>query len=140
MAIRAANPGVNFDKLAPGTVLTVPDLPGVSVRGDLSLDDSIVKAGGAVLTQASEILGGLVETAVRQEREAALERQELMRGMEDPRVREAAGKVPGLADDLGQTRRAIEEEEGAARARLVAVKNAQETWLKELDSLKSIVR
>jgi hypothetical protein len=139
-AIRAANPGVDFDKLEPGTVLTVPDLPGVSIRGDLSLDDGIAKAADAVLAQASEILAGLVETAVRQEREGEAERGELVKGMDDSGIREAADKVPGLADDLEQTRRAIGEEEGAAKDRVAALQNAQETWTKELAELTSILR
>ena len=45
-AIAAANPDADLSALQPGTILTVPDSPHLSVRGDVSLDDTTITLKG----------------------------------------------------------------------------------------------
>ena len=47
-AVAEANPHVDLNSLKPGTVLTIPDSPHLSVSGDISLDDSTKELVDAV--------------------------------------------------------------------------------------------
>src|SRR6188472_2800717 len=76
-AIAAANPNVDLKALKPGTVLTVPDSPHLSVSGDISLDDSTKELIDAVAGAGTDALDDLVATARSAERDAAAERKQL---------------------------------------------------------------
>src|ERR1700740_341293 len=76
-AIEAANPHVDLNALQPGTVLTVPDLPKVRGRGDLSLDETTRQALRAVLETAATTLEQLQATARTQEVDDTTERKQL---------------------------------------------------------------
>jgi hypothetical protein len=138
-AIRASNPHADLDKLAPGTVLTIPDVPKVRVRGELSLDettrsgiDSLVEAGRAALEQ-------LAAAAADRERASAAERKELANALEMKELATAARKEPALRPDVESARAAVEQEEARARERAAALKKAQVDWSAELDELKTLV-
>ena len=82
-AIAAANPHADLKALEPGTVLTIPDHPRLSTRGDLSLDEStttqvlegIAKAGADSLEQ-------LVAAARENESAAASDRKRLAKALD----------------------------------------------------------
>lgn len=139
-AFRRANPGVDFDKLRPGTVLTVPDLAELGTRGDLSLDDGVAQAADAALADATEILDGLVETATKLRKEAAAERRQVAKAMDGREVREAAERIPGLGEDVEAARRALEEDEAADKERAAALKKAQARWAQELTAFREMLR
>jgi len=139
-AFRRANPAVDFDKLRPGTILTVPDLPELSARAGLTLDDGIDQAADAVLANATEILDGLVETANRLRKEAAAERRQVAKAMDQGEVREAADRIPGLREDLEAARNALEEEEAGDKERAAALKKARAQWAEELSAFRELLR
>jgi hypothetical protein len=136
-AMRAANPGVDLDALRPGTVLTVPDLPEVALRGDLSLDSGTRDAADAILANAKEMLGGLVDMADRVRRDATVERRRVAKTMDGREVQAAAAEDKDLAADLDETRKAMDEEEAGAKARAASLKKAQDSWTKELDAFRT---
>jgi hypothetical protein len=139
-AFRQANPGVDLDKLQPGTVLAVPDLPELKARGDLALDDGVERAADAVLAQANQILDGLVETASTLRKEAAAERRQVAKAMDGREVREAAEQIPGLGEDIEAARRALEEDEATDKERAAALKKAQARWAPELTAFRELLR
>ena len=76
-AIAAANPHVDLNKLEPGTVLTVPDLPHVKVAGDLSLDDTTKQVLAGIAQSGADALADIVAAAKSADRDAAAERKQL---------------------------------------------------------------
>jgi hypothetical protein len=136
-AMRIANPGVDLDALRPGTVLTVPDLPEVALRGDISLDSGTKDAADAILANAKEMLAALVDTADRLRRDATVERRRVGKAMDGREVQAAAAEDKDLAADLDETRRAMDEEEAAAKERAASLKKAQDSWTKELDAFRA---
>src|SRR2546426_12797247 len=71
-ALAAANPDVDLQALQPGTILTVPDLPHVSVKGDVSLDDTTKQMLEGLANAGASALDELVATARKTERDAAV--------------------------------------------------------------------
>jgi hypothetical protein len=138
-AIGAANPDVNLDRLEPGTIITVPDdLPHVSVRGEVSLDETtrsaiegVVNAGGAALEQ-------LAAAAAASERAGAAERKSLTKSLAAKEVAAAARKDKALGADLEATRQAIADEDAQAKERAAALKQAQADWTAELAALQEL--
>lgn len=138
-ALRAANPHVDLDALRPGTVLTVPDLPEVSVERELSLDELSRQGVEALFEAASGILDNLAATAQGLEREAAAERKRLIKSLQAREVKAAAAEDRVLASDIEATRGAVEEEEARAKESAAALKRAHAEWKTELDALRTIL-
>jgi hypothetical protein len=136
-AFRHANPGVNFDALEPGTVLSVPSLPELSGRADLSLDAAMGQAADAVVANASEILDALGETAARLTKEARAERREVAKAIDRDEVRAAIERTRGLGDDVEAVSQAIEQAESEAKERAAKLKKAADQWAKDLKELRA---
>ena len=136
-AIRAANPHADLDKLAPGTVLRIPDTPRVSMRGELSLDETTDerdrrarrgRPGGA---RGAGGDGGGPRTRNRGRAQGP---RQGARG-EGARRRDAGRAA--LKPDVEAARAAVEEEGERAKQRTAALKRAQAEWTAELDALKT---
>jgi hypothetical protein len=136
---RHANPGVNFDALQPGTVLSVPSLPELSGHADLSLDAATGQAADAVVANASEILGTLGESAARLAKEARAERRAVAKAIERDEVRAAIERIRGLGDDVEAVSRAIDQADVEAKDRATAVKAAVTQWARDLEELRAMI-
>ena len=95
-ALVAANPGVDLEKLQPGTILTVPDSPHVSVKGDVSLDDTTKQLLEGLANTGASTLKELVATAQKTERDAAAERKQLAAALSSKDVDAAVRKDQAL--------------------------------------------
>ncbi len=138
-AVRKANPGVDLDNLAPGTVLVVPEAPNLTVRGDLSLDDTTKNAVANAAELGKKALEGIAEGAAKREAETRVERRHVLKeldsiGRETTRPREL-----GLAKELETARKAIAEEDERAKERASVLKEARAEWTAGLDALKDLV-
>ena len=138
-AFRHANPGVNFDALQPGTVLSVPSLPELSGRADLSLDAAMGQAADGVVANASEILDRLGETAARLTREARAERREVAKAIDRDEVRAASERTRGLRDDVEAVSQSIDQAEAEAKERAAKVKKAAAQWANDLKELRTLL-
>ncbi|MGH2654514.1 MAG: hypothetical protein ACRDHV_09230 [Actinomycetota bacterium] len=138
-AIREANPHVDLDRLAPGTVLNVPDLPEISVDRELSLDELSERAVEALFRAATDVLEELAGAADALHREEASERKRLLKALEGREVRAAADQDGSLAADLDDVGVAVEEEEARAKQSSAALKRAREEWTAELEALRTVV-
>ncbi|MEO5577192.1 MAG: hypothetical protein ABIR67_15175 [Gaiellaceae bacterium] len=137
-AVRAANPDIDLDKLRPGTVLTVPDVRGVRTRGELSLGETVTQGFAQLAAGAADVLGELVTSAKRLERERAVERKALEEAMAGEELQAAAHRDQTLGADLVAARAAVADEEVQAKERTAALGQAQKEWLAELEALKSL--
>jgi len=138
-AVRAANPHADLDRLEPGTILSVPDdLPHVSMRGEVSLDDTTRVAIEGLRNAGAAALEDIVAAARTREREAATERKLLAASLEDKDVVAAARKDKALGADVKAAGQAIADEGKEAKRRAAAIKKAQADWSAELAALKAI--
>lgn len=138
-AIEAANPHVDLAALEPGTVLTVPDLPKVSVRGDLSFDEMTRQALAAVLETAATTLEQLESTARTREVEDTAERKRLAKALTAKELPAAGRADKAVAAALKAAEDGIAVENAAAKDRLAALDKVQAEWGGELEVLKKLL-
>jgi len=138
-ALAAANPGVDLQALQPGTILTVPDLPHVSVRGDVSLDDPTKQMLEGLANAGASALDELVATARATERDAAAERKQLVAALSAKELDASVRSDNALAADLKATQSAVADAEQQANARATALDEARADWSKELKALQGLL-
>jgi hypothetical protein len=138
-AVVEANPHVDLKALKPGTVLTIPDSPHLSVSGDISLDDSTKELIDAVAQAGSGALDDLVTTAKAADREAAAERKQVIATLARPELDAVAKKDAAFAEDLKAVKKAVDDDETQAKNRTAALQEATTSWKAELESLKALL-
>jgi hypothetical protein len=138
-AVAAANPHVDLTALQPGTILTVPDLPRVSVSGDVSLDDTTKEALDGLTRSGAAMLEQLVGAARQEERSAAAERKQLAKSLGAKELDAAAQRDKALGADLAAVREALDAEEHEAKQRAAALDDARADWSAELQALQGIL-
>jgi hypothetical protein len=138
-AVAEANPHVDLKALKPGTVLTIPDSPHLSVRGDISLDDSTKELIDAVAGAGSDALDDLVATARAADRNAAAERKQLTATLANSQLGAAAKRDKALGDDVKAVKKAVEDDEAQSKDRTAALQEATTSWKAELESLQGLL-
>ena len=138
-AIAAANPHVDLNKLEPGTVLTVPDLPHVKVAGDLSLDDTTKQVLEGIAQSSADALADIVAAAKSADRDAAAERKQLTATLSSTDLGRAAGQNKDLGDDIKAVQKAVADEEKASKDRATALQQASDAWNAELKTLQGLI-
>lgn len=138
-AVKAANPGVDMERLTPGTVLTIPDMAEVTVTGDLSLDENTKKAieqAGQQFSAALERAGAASADSLRR---SAATRTKVAKVIGSPQVAKATRGNKELASEVKATKVALDNQAELDKARTVATDKALQQWSKNLDELKSLV-
>jgi len=138
-AVRDANPHADLEALEPGTILTVPDLPKVRVRGDVSFDDVSKEAVVRIADESKASLEALVAAGREAHRDATTERKRAAKALGAKEVTAAARKDEALAADLVAVRDALAAEDELAKERGAALTKARGEWAAELDTLKILV-
>jgi hypothetical protein len=138
-AVAAANPGVDLDKLELGTILTIPDVPNVTVRSGLTFDDATKNLLEGLAEAAQSVLAELAEAAQARERAAAAERKQLRASLDAREVVALAQQDASFKADLAAVQQAVETEDAQAKARAAALKQAQAEWGAELDAVKRLL-
>jgi hypothetical protein len=137
-AIAAANPHADLGKLAPGTVLTIPDIPEIPDRGALSLDASVRDGVDSIAAQLTDGLAELFGDAKEQSRQSRAERKETLAAFDDPLVRRAAKGNQDLAAALQAAREALERDEAEAVVRLEGLAQSIDSWSAEIETLRKL--
>src|SRR5262249_18444460 len=132
-------PHVDLNKLEPGTVLTVPDLPSVKVSGDLSLDDTTKQILAGIAQAGADALGDVVAAAKSAERDAAAERKQLTATLSSTELVGVAGRNKDLGDTVKGVQKAVADEEKAAKDRTTALQQASNAWNAELKTLQGLL-
>jgi hypothetical protein len=137
-AVAEANPEVDLDHLEPGTVLTIPDAPRLSVRGELSLDETPKRALEGVAVAGAQALEELAASAQTAERERAAERKRLAAALDSGELDAAIRKERDLRGDAEAVRAALQEQESGAKDRAAALKQAHTEWTQEMTALRDL--
>jgi len=138
-AIAAANPHADLEKLEPGTVLTIPDVPHVKVSGELSLDDTSKQVLAGIAQASTDALEDILAAARAAEKNAATERRELTAALGAKELDDAAKQDKDLDSDVKAVRKAVDDEEKLAKTRLAALQEASKQWTAELKSLEGLL-
>ena len=139
--VRAANPHADLDRLEPGTVLTIPaDTANVSVRGDVSIDDTTKSAIEGLANAGAAALEQLSAGARTRESESRAERKALATSLAAKEVEAAGRKDKALGKDVKAALAALEAEDAAAKDRAAGLKKAQADWAAELEALKALAQ
>jgi len=138
-AMAAANPHVDLEALTPGTVLTVPDVPHVSVVGDVSLDTNSTQVIAAVIDSGEATLEALPAASARLALGAAAERKQLARSLAAKELDTAARQDPALAVHLAAARQHLADEDAGAKARAASLRRAQAEWRAELQAVRKLL-
>ncbi len=137
-ALAEANPHVDLSSLVPGTVLTIPDVPEIPARAELSLDDSVRDGVAGIATALTGTLVALRDEAALLEREARAERERTAEGLGDEAVKRAAAGDQDLAAALDAAARGLEDEEGATEGRRAGLEAAIEEFSGEIEALRKL--
>lgn len=139
-ALAAANPGVDLEALEPGTILTVPDVPHVSVKGDVSLDDTTKQMLEGLANAGASALEELVATARKTESAAAAERKQLAATLSSSELDAAVRKDKTLGPELKAAQDAVDADEKLAKDRAAALDAARTDWTAELKTLQGLLQ
>src|SRR5262249_12488449 len=107
-SLKALNPQVDLDKVKPGTVLLLPDMPSFKVSASTSvLGDALGEFQQVVKAALEATRASLhANTAAR-----AAERADIMEVLDGAPLKTAVGKDAALKKQLGQAQEALKQEE-----------------------------
>jgi hypothetical protein len=133
-AIREANPGLDLDRLRPGTVVVVPRL--AEARDDSS--DLVVAALGPFFDHIRTELESLTDTARSALEADQDEREATASVLEADEVRAAAQNDPVLAETLERLRSTLADDGDIAVDNTDNLLNGIEQWFSDLDDLSTL--
>jgi hypothetical protein len=138
-ALAAANPEVDLDRLTPGMVLTVPDIPEIDVDADLSIGtvtttplDEVASRVGALL----ERTGAASAEVVKRSR---ADRTRTARVLDSAKVKSAVRGDKELGARVKAARDALDAEAEVEKQQSAATKKAIRQWSTDLDALRKLL-
>lgn len=137
-ALIAANPHAQLGALAPGTVLTIPDVPELPDRGALSLDSSVRDGLTSVARELTDSLAALRDEAEGLTRQAHDDHKRTLAAFDDKAVQTAAKRDQELGAALDTSRAAIEQEAAGLDERLRRLAQATDEWSAEIAELLTL--
>jgi hypothetical protein len=136
-AIRAANPGLDLDRIDPGTVVLLPDVKGVR---PVAAGEPVHDTTGDLVARVKEGVGALLAAAEGAEEQRRLERQEADEVFGDPAVKKLSSKVPELVANLKSVRKSLSGEDAEAEQGLESLRQSADGWATDLETLGSLHR
>lgn len=131
-AIRAANPGLDLDRIDPGTVVLLPDVTGVR---PVTAGEPVHDTAGDLVDRVKEGIAALLAAGETSEELRRLERQEAEEVFGDPMVKKLSSKVPELGANLKAVRKSLAADDAEAEQRLESLRQSAEGWAADLDVL-----
>jgi hypothetical protein len=130
-SIRTANPGVDPDALAPGTLLFVPSQQATEGR------NAGVAAGliGTLRSQLETVVTELKTLAEKQLSFANTQEQQMTEALAGNKVQVDAERVPAIANAVVALQTSIKNQPAAARAQSDDIGAATDQWLSEFKQL-----
>lgn len=138
-AIRVANPGLDLDRLDPGTVVLLPDVEGVRPA---TAGEPLQDTAGDLVARVKDGIGALMAAGEAAEEQRRLERQEAEEVLADPEMERLARQVPELVANMESVRASLQAEDADADAGQVleSLRQAVDVWAADLDRLGKLNR
>lgn len=134
-AIRAANPGLDLDRIDPGTVVLLPDVKGVR---PVAAGEPVHDTAGDLVARVSDGIGALLAAGETFEEQRRIERQEAEEVFGDPVVKKLSSQVPELVVNLKSVRESLDAEAAEAGQAMEALRKSADAWAAELETLGSL--
>lgn len=134
-AIRRANPTLDFDRLAPGTVVLLPPVPGIR-----SADNDPL--GQAVDDLVGRVQDGLASLSVAAEGAAKAREAELREARDlftSDIVKRLAASTPEVKANIGSVRATQKQDDADANRALGELREALDGWNAELETLRGLL-
>jgi hypothetical protein len=135
-AIRRANPSLDFDRLAPGTVVVVPPIGGAK---DASSQDPLRRTADELITLVEEGVATLVAAAEAAEEQRGAEKKETQDLLGSAAVKRLAGQVSELAANVDSVRATFKEDDAAAKQQVSGLRAAEQLWAEDLKALRGLL-
>jgi hypothetical protein len=136
-AIRAANPGLDLDRIDPGTVVLVPDVKGVR---PVAAAEPVQDTARDLVARVKEGIDALLAAGDAAEEQRRLERQEAEEVFADPVMKKLSKQVPELVANLKSVRKSMEAEDAEAEQALESLRQSADGWAADLEGLGSLNR
>ena len=133
-AIRTANPGLDLDRIDPGTVVLLPAVKGVR---PVTAGEPIHDTAGDLVARLKEGIGALLAAGEAAEEHRRLERQEAEKVFADPVLKKLSSQVPELVANLKSVRKSLDAEDAEAEQALESLRQAADGWEADLETLGS---
>jgi hypothetical protein len=135
-AVRRANPSLDFDRIAPGTVVVVPRFDGAK---DASSEDPVRRAADDLITRVEEGVGTLAAAAEAAEEQRGVEKKAAQELFGSAAVKRLASQLPGLAANVDSVRATFKEDDAAAKKQVGGLGEAQQLWAEDLETLRGLL-
>jgi hypothetical protein len=136
LEIQRANPGLDFDRIDPGTVVVVPPVEGLKAR---SAEDPIGATADEQIQRLTDGLDGLIAAAERGEVNRKAETQRHFAALDALLATGVPAQVPELAQIAESARDTLKQDVRAGRVQLDSLRAARETWLEQLTQLRGLL-
>jgi hypothetical protein len=134
-AVRRANPSLDFDRLAPGTVVVVPRVDGAKD----AFQDPVRSAADDIIARVEEGVASLVAAAEAAEEQRGIEKKEVQDLFGSAAIKRLAGQLPELAADVDSVRATFKDDDAAARQQISGLREAQQLWAEDLKTLRGLL-
>ena len=134
-AIRAANPGLDLDRIKPGTVLLLPDVKGVR---PVVAGEPVHDTAGDLVARVKDGISALLIAGESAEEQRRIERHEAEEIFGDPVVKRLSSQVPELVAHLKSVRTSLQAEDTEAGQAMESLRKSVAEWAADLETLGSV--
>ncbi len=134
-AIRAANPGLDLDRIDPGTVVLLPDVKGVR---PVAAGEPVHDTAGDLVARMKDGIGALLAAGEAAEEQRRIERHEAEEVFGDPVVKKLSSQVPELVANLKSVRTSLDAEDAEAGQAMESLRQSVDAWAADLEALGSL--
>jgi hypothetical protein len=136
LEIQRANPGLNFDRIDPGTVVVVPPVEGLRAR---STADPIGVAADDQIQRLIDGIDGLAVAAEQGEENRKAETVRQLAALDAILATGVPNQVPELAQIADSARSTLKQDATAGRVQLDSLHAARDSWLEQLAQLRGLL-
>ena len=136
-AIRRANPGLDFDRIEPGTVVLVP--PEVAVRPAAADADPLRQAADGLVATVREGVKTLTAASEAAEEQRVQEAREMQKLLDSELVWRLSDQDPQLRANAESVLATLEQDDAETRRQLAGLQDAGEHWAADLDALRTLL-
>jgi hypothetical protein len=131
-ALRAANPGIDHDRLQPGTVLVVPEVADARVKIEGAHDGSVTD----LTEQVKAALAGLADAVDGHTERDSASRERTARAVGAAELKRAAARDPELRTRLAELGRTVKADAKSAAAEADALRATLRDWTAAVEAVR----
>jgi hypothetical protein len=136
-AIRRANPGLDLDRITPGTVVLVPEVEGL--RPALRETGPVDQVADDLVSQVRDGLEALVAAADAAEEARAAEKRDSQELLASSLVQRLSAQSAELAANVDSVRATHKRDDVDGRRQLAQLHEAAQEWGADLETLRSLL-